>query len=71
MSEGKGMPMDHDISIDDDLWRQARECVPDEMADSEVVALALAMFVRLKAVTSRLDSPHTASEAQKAARATK
>jgi hypothetical protein len=33
--------MDHDISIDEDLWRQARECVPDGMTDSEVVALAL------------------------------
>lgn len=29
--------MDHDISIDDELWRQARECVPGEMTDSEVV----------------------------------
>jgi hypothetical protein len=71
MSEIKGIPMDHNISIDDELWRHARGCVPDEMTDSEVVTLALAMFVRLKAVKSRLDSPHTASEVQKAARTTR
>jgi hypothetical protein len=63
--------MDHDISIDEDLWRQARECVPDGMTDSEVVAFALVMFVPLIAATSRPDSPHTASEALKTACANK
>lgn len=59
--------MHHDISIDDGLWRQARECVPDGMTDSEVVAIALARFVRLQAVKSRIDLTHT-PEAPQAAR---
>lgn len=63
--------MDHDISIDDELWRQARERVPAEMTDSEVVALALATFVRLKAVKPRLDITRAASEPQQAAPTTK
>lgn len=42
--------MDHVISIDDQLWRKARDCVEDAMTDSEIITLALTTFVRLKAM---------------------
>ena len=71
MSDSEGIPLDHDISIDDELWRQARERVPAGMTDSKVIALALATFVRINAVKLRPDLTLAASEPQHTARTAK